>query len=94
MPVEASVATILRPTWPDLPMPVTITRPEAARIISTAAMKGSARPLPIASCKASSPARSVAMVRRAEALMVAVMERASSTAQARLATGAGTLTRH
>ena len=30
VPVEASVAAILRATWPDLPMPVTITRPRAA----------------------------------------------------------------
>ena len=29
-PVEASVAAIFRPTWPDLPMPVTMTRPAAA----------------------------------------------------------------
>ena len=31
VPVEAKVAAILRPTWPDLPMPVTITRPRALR---------------------------------------------------------------
>ena len=31
-PVEAKVAAILRPTWPDLPRPVTITRPGAAAI--------------------------------------------------------------
>ena len=34
MPVEAKVAAILRPIWPDLPMPVTITRPRAPRIRS------------------------------------------------------------
>ena len=39
VPVEANVAAILRPTWPDLPMPVTISRPRAAEIRSTAAMK-------------------------------------------------------
>ena len=44
VPVEAKVAAILRPTWPDLPMPVTISRPRAAEIRSTAAMK--ARPSP------------------------------------------------
>ena len=27
VPVEASVAAILRPTWPLLPMPMTTTRP-------------------------------------------------------------------
>ena len=32
MPVEASVAAILRATCPDLPMPETITRPRAASI--------------------------------------------------------------
>ena len=39
MPVEASVAAILRATWPDLPSPVTMTRPLASRISSTAAVK-------------------------------------------------------
>ena len=29
VPVEAKVAAILRATWPDLPMPVTMTRPLA-----------------------------------------------------------------
>ncbi len=37
VPVDARVAAILRPTWPDFPMPVTITRPRASRIRSTAA---------------------------------------------------------
>ena len=45
VPVEAKVAAILRPTWPDLPMPVTITRPRAPRIRSTAAMKACAEPV-------------------------------------------------
>jgi hypothetical protein len=40
VPVEASVAAILRPTWPDLPMPLTTTRPGAARMVSTACAKG------------------------------------------------------
>ena len=35
VPVLASVAS-LRPMWPDLPTPVTITRPWRARMISTA----------------------------------------------------------
>ena len=39
VPVEASVAAILRATWPDLPSPVTMTRPLASRIRSTAAAK-------------------------------------------------------
>ena len=37
VPVEAKVAAILRATWPDLPRPVTMTRPLASRIRSTAA---------------------------------------------------------
>ena len=37
VPVEARVAAILRPIWPDLPSPVTMTRPLAWRINSTAA---------------------------------------------------------
>ena len=40
VPVDAKVAAILRPIWPDLPMPVTIRRPCAARIISMAATMG------------------------------------------------------
>ena len=69
VPVEASVAAILRPTWPDLPMPVTMTRPRAAAIRSTAAANASPRPLPIASMSTASPARSVASVRSAEAML-------------------------
>ena len=44
-PVEASVAAILRATWPDLPRPVTITRPGAAAIVSTARRKAGAEPI-------------------------------------------------
>ncbi len=36
VPVEASVAAILRPTWPLLPMPMTTTRPRACSTICTA----------------------------------------------------------
>ena len=39
MPVEAKVAAILRATWPDLPSPVTMTRPLACRIRSTVSVK-------------------------------------------------------
>ena len=35
VPVEASVAAILRPTWPLLPMPMTTTRPRQASIACT-----------------------------------------------------------
>ena len=61
VPVEASVAAILRPTWPDLPMPETITRPRTSSIIATARENSS--PSPKAS--ASRPAISVAITRRA-----------------------------
>jgi hypothetical protein len=37
VPVEASVEATLRATWPDLPSPVTMTRPLARRIRSTEA---------------------------------------------------------
>ena len=37
VPVEASVAAILLPMWPDLPMPVTTTRPVPARTSLTGA---------------------------------------------------------
>src|SRR5262249_23044519 len=43
VPVEAKVAAILRPTCPDLPMPVTISRPRAPEINSPAAMNGGRR---------------------------------------------------
>ena len=33
VPVEASVAAILRPMWPLLPMPITTTRPRTSRIV-------------------------------------------------------------
>ena len=36
VPVEASVEAILRPMWPDLPMPVTTTRPLVSRIMRCA----------------------------------------------------------
>ncbi len=36
VPVEASVAAILRPMWPDLPMPETTTRPSHCNNSSTA----------------------------------------------------------
>jgi hypothetical protein len=37
VPVDASVAAILRPIWPLLPMPITTTRPRTASIISDTA---------------------------------------------------------
>ena len=45
VPVDAKVDAILRATWPDLPMPVTMTRPCAARINSTAAANEVAEPV-------------------------------------------------
>ncbi|OBX37267.1 hypothetical protein A8U91_01625 [Halomonas elongata] len=41
VPVLARVAAILPPMWPDLPMPVTTTRPEQARMSSQARSKPS-----------------------------------------------------
>ena len=67
VPVEASVAAILRPTWPDLPMPVTITRPRALRIRSTAATNAIPRPSATASRSAVIPAAPASSVRTAEA---------------------------
>ncbi len=68
VPVEARVAAILRPTWPDFPMPVTMTRPRAARMVATVAAKGSPRPSVIASASAARPSRSVSSVRSADAM--------------------------
>jgi hypothetical protein len=39
VPVLASVAAILRPTWPLLPMPITTTRPRHSSMARTAAAK-------------------------------------------------------
>jgi len=39
VPVDASVAAILRAMWPDFPIPLTITRPLTAMIVSTAREK-------------------------------------------------------
>ena len=41
VPVDASVAAILRPTWPLLPMPITTTRPATSSISATARAKSS-----------------------------------------------------
>ncbi len=43
VPVEARVAAILLPIWPDLPMPVTTTRPWQLRINSQAVIKLSSK---------------------------------------------------
>ncbi len=48
VPVEANVAATFWPTWPLLPMPVTMTRPVAAASTATAAPKA----LPSASSNA------------------------------------------
>ena len=65
VPVEARVAAILRPTWPDLPMPVTTTLPPAASITAAAAAKA-APSSPCSACStASRPRRSISSVRAA-----------------------------
>src|SRR5258707_2934253 len=64
VPVEASVAAILRATWPLLPMPVTISRPR------TAAHKSRTPPKPLSSVRpsCSSPSISALITRRATAM--------------------------
>src|ERR1700689_884619 len=49
-------------------MPVTITRPRAARIVSTAATNGAPNPSDIAPANAATPSASVSRVRSAEAI--------------------------
>src|SRR2546423_3906487 len=68
VPVEAKVAAILRPAWPDLPMPVTISRPRAAWISSTAAVNDCPRPSWMADASAVMPPASASSVRTAEAI--------------------------
>ena len=63
MPVDASVAATLRPTWPDLPTPETITRPSTFRISSTASAKAPSR----LSAKRASASASSRKTRRAVA---------------------------
>ena len=61
VPVEASVAAILRPTWPLLPMPITTTRPRPFRIACTTRTKLS----PCWSCNCISASASMRRVWRA-----------------------------
>ena len=81
MPVEASVAAILRPTWPDLPMPVTMTRPRALADQLDRGDEGCPSPSRIAAASAVMPAASASSVRSAEAIEIA-------TVHARLPLGA------
>src|SRR6202142_566801 len=68
VPVDAKVEAILRPTWPDLPMPVTIPRPCAARVRASAAAKLAPRPSRSAVASASMPPPSASSVRKAESI--------------------------
>ena len=66
VPVEARVAAILRATWPDLPSPVTITRPLASRIRSTAAANAAPSGPCSAAAIAAMPLPSASSVRSAD----------------------------
>ena len=66
VPVEARVEAILPPTWPDLPMPVTTTRPLAAKIAATASRKG----LPRRPLRADTAAASISSTCLASARML------------------------
>ena len=66
VPVEAKVAAILRPMCPDLPRPVMISRPAAARINSAAAAKGGPRSDCKAAVSAAMPLPSASSVRSAD----------------------------
>jgi len=61
VPVEASVAAILRPTCPLLPMPMTTTRCSQRRMVSTARANSAVR----RRCMPSSAAASISKVSRA-----------------------------
>ena len=65
VPVEARVAAILRPMCPDLPMPLTTTRPLQPRISRQASTKAG----PIRASSASTAAASVAITVRALRVM-------------------------
>src|SRR5688572_1876341 len=64
VPVLASVAAILRQTMPDLPMPVTMTRPLQWRISSTALAKRSSTRSTSASTAAASVCRTLRAIER------------------------------
>src|ERR1700754_2985315 len=68
VPVEAKEAAIFLPMWPDLPRPVTIRRPLALRIRSTAAVNGAPRSASRAAASAAMPLASASRVRRADAI--------------------------
>src|SRR4030088_3165054 len=68
LPVDANVAAILWPTWPDLPIPLTTTRPRAPRISSIAAAKGCPRPFCMAAASAEMPLPPASRVRKAESI--------------------------
>src|SRR5262245_17736927 len=68
VPVDAKVDAIFRPTCPDFPMPVTMTRPCAARITSTAAANDALRPSRNAAPSASTPLPSASRVRSADSI--------------------------
>src|SRR3954466_10360749 len=69
VPVEANVAAILRPIWPDLPSPVTMTRPFALRIRSTAWAKLAPSGPRRAAASALIPPLSVSSVRSADSTL-------------------------
>ncbi len=58
VPVDASVAAILRPMWPLLPMPITTTRPLHSSICCTACAKGA----PVRALRPSTAAASMSKV--------------------------------
>src|ERR1700679_93510 len=66
VPVEANVAAILRAIWPDLPSPVTMTRPLACRIRSVARAKAAPRSDRSAASIAAMPLPSASRVRKAD----------------------------
>src|SRR5581483_11716414 len=75
VPVLESVAAILRAMMPDLPMPVTITRPRQEAIRSTACVKRSSRQ----AIKPLIAAASVASTLRARARSAATVEASEVT---------------
>jgi hypothetical protein len=68
VPVEERVAATFKPTWPLLPMPVTMTRPWQARIMAIARAKLSHKELARAAFSALNPSASNCRVLVAEAI--------------------------
>ena len=88
VPVEANVAAIFRPTCPDFPMPVTITRPLLPRIRAAAAAKDRPRSPCMAAVNAAMPSALAFSVRSAEPIEISPVRDSAGSGTLSFAIGA------